>query len=109
MEILKAFINSWGIELGVLILLILSIYGVKVVIRYDKQGRLYSILLALCIEAEKYLGSGTGELKKQQVIAWFLQRHKYLSLFINVSVLSNIIDVIIENVNKYLKEKDIKL
>lgn len=60
------------------------------------------ILLGLVIEAEKYLGSKTGELKKQQVIAWMYQRHPLINMFISKDTLNYLIEQVLLQMKEQL-------
>lgn len=90
-----------AIVVGFIALLVLA---KKLIVKYDKGGKVKSIITALCIEAEKYLGSNTGKLKKQQVITWFKSRYPVLSLFVSDATLNSLIDNIVDGINEYLKE-----
>lgn len=60
------------------------------------------ILLGLVIEAEKYLGSKTGELKKQQVIDWMYQRHPIINMFISKDTLNYLIEQVLLQIKEQL-------
>ena len=49
-------------------------------------------LLLAVVEAEKALGSGTGQLKLRYVYDLFITRFKYLSLVISFEQFSNLVD-----------------
>ncbi len=59
----------------------------------DKQVEMVrNWLLYACIEAEKALGSGTGQIKLRYVYDLFLSKFKYLSLVISFSQFSLLVD-----------------
>lgn len=60
------------------------------------------ILMGLIIESEKYLGSKTGELKKQQVIAWMYQRHPLINMFISKDTLNYLIEQVLLQMKEQL-------
>ena len=71
----------------------------------EKRKALFAqIIFSLAVEAEKLYGSKTGQAKKQQVVAWFYERYKWLTLFIAEDVLSDKIDKIAEEMTTYFKE-----
>ena len=81
----------------------------------DKQIQMVKEwLLYTVIEAEKALGSGTGQLKLRYVYDLFLSKFKYLSLVISFSQFSNLVDEALEimrdmiannkQVEQYIKE-----
>lgn len=109
-SVIIAFLTSSWMDLIVIVLFVLLLIGVgKLLVRYDKGGKIKGILINLCIEAEKYLGSGTGKLKKQEVITWFRLRHPMLSLFVSTEVLDKLIDNVVAGINKYLSDNDVTL
>lgn len=59
----------------------------------DKQIQMVkNWLLLAVVEAEKALGSGTGQLKLRYVYDLFLSKFKYLSLIISFSQFSLLVD-----------------
>lgn len=71
----------------------------------EKRKALFAqIIFSLAVEAEKLYGSKTGQAKKQQVVAWFYERYKWLALFIAEDILSEKIDEIADEMTTYFKE-----
>jgi len=104
------FVITYRLDLIILIASLILIYAINVVlIKYDSNGKLRMILVCLCIEAEKYLGSSTGELKKQQVISWLFLRYPILGLFLSVNTISYLIDEAVEYINNYLTKNNATL
>lgn len=102
--IIETLSNYW-IDIAVLIGIVIALKVIgRILVRKDRKGRLNRILLGLIIEAEKYLGSKTGKLKKQQVILWFIERYKFLSIFVDEEILDKMIDNIVDYLNNYLQE-----
>jgi hypothetical protein len=63
----------------------------------DKQIQMVkNWLLLAVVEAEKALGSGTGQLKLRYVYDLFLSKFKYLSLVISFSQFSLLVDEALE-------------
>jgi hypothetical protein len=63
----------------------------------DKQIQMVkNWLLLAVVEAEKALGSGTGQLKLRYVYDLFITRFKYLSLVISFSQFSMLVDEALE-------------
>lgn len=71
----------------------------------EKRKELFAqIIFSLAVEAERLYGSKTGQAKKQQVVAWFYERYRWLAIFIAEDVLSDKIDKIAEEITTYFKE-----
>lgn len=104
------FFTTYWLDLVIVVGIILLLYIIKkLMIRYDKNNKVKNIIIQLCIEAEKYLGSKTGELKKRQVIVWFRTRYPFISAFISEQMLSGVIDNIVTYINNYLTENEASL
>lgn len=103
-------IVHYRVDIIVTLAVLLAVYLIRFyMIKYDKSGKVRKIVTALCVEAEKYLGSKTGQLKKEQVVTWFYIRYKFLGLFITKQTLSNLIDNVVESINDYLEENNTDL
>ena len=68
---------------------------------------LNSILMSLAVEAERLYGAKTGQLKKQQVIAWLYARYKWLTWLIAEESLSKLIDEVVARMNEWMKSNPI--
>lgn len=68
---------------------------------------LNSVLMSLAVEAERLYGAKTGQLKKQQVIAWLYERYKWLTWFVSEDVLSELIDEVVARMNEWMKSNPI--
>lgn len=68
---------------------------------------LNSVLMSLAVEAERLYGAKTGQLKKQQVIAWLYARYKWLTWLISEDTLSKLIDEVVEKMNAWMKSNPI--
>lgn len=56
------------------------------------------------VEAEKLLGTGTGQLKLRQVYDWFCEQFTFLSAIVPFQVFSAWVDVALETMDKWLSE-----
>ena len=65
------------------------------------------ILFALAVEAERLYGGNTGQVKKKQVIAWFYERYKWLSILIKKDDITVWIDLVVDDMNAWLKSNPI--
>jgi hypothetical protein len=69
----------------------------------DKQIQMVkNWLLLAVVEAEKALGSGTGQLKLRYVYDLFLSKFKYLSLVISFSQFSLLVDEALETMRNMI-------
>ena len=68
---------------------------------------LNSVLMSLAVEAERLYGAKTGQLKKQQVIAWLYARYKWLAWFVSEEKLSELIDEVVARMNEWMKSNPI--
>lgn len=69
-----------------------------------RKALMSQIIFSLAVEAESKYGSKTGQAKKQQVIAWFYERYKWLAIFIAEAELSEKIDDIAKSMTEYFKQ-----
>ena len=56
------------------------------------------------VEAEKELGSGTGQLKLRTVYDWFIEAFPVVSAFVPFSVFSAWVDVALDTMEELLKK-----
>lgn len=68
---------------------------------------LNSVLMSLAVEAERLYGAKTGQLKKQQVVAWLYARYKWLTWFVTEEMLSRLIDEVVEKMNAWMKSNPV--
>lgn len=59
-------------------------------------------LLYACIEAEKILGGGTGQIKLRYVYDLFISKFKYLSLVISFSQFSLLVDEVLDTMKNMI-------
>jgi len=65
------------------------------------------VLYALAVEAERLYKGKTGQVKKKQVVAWFYERYKWLSLFITEAELNEWIDDVVDSMNEWMQSNPI--
>jgi hypothetical protein len=88
----------------IIIMGVIGLIGIAIAALYyfmtlskDKQIQMVkNWLLLAVVEAEKALGSGTGQLKLRYVYDLFITRFKYLSLVISFSQFSSLVDEAVE-------------
>ena len=97
------------IVLGIIGVIIIAIFVVIMIKATPKQREeiVNKVLFSLATEAEKLYGAKTGQVKKAQVIAWFYERYKWLSIFISEEDLSNLVDNTATKLTEYLKSNPI--
>ena len=87
------------IVIGVIGLIGIAIAALYYFMTLSKDKQLQMVknwLLLAVVEAEKALGSGTGQLKLRYVYDLFITRFKYLSLVISFSQFSMLVDEALE-------------
>ncbi|NMB43735.1 MAG: hypothetical protein GX995_06355 [Clostridiales bacterium] len=95
------FLQGYWLDIVIVIGLILVIVLInRILVKYGKDRVVKNILKKLIIEAEEYLKTDTGKLKKEQVMAWFRTRYPLLSPLINDKNLDILIDKIVEALNE---------
>lgn len=73
---------------------------------WDKLRR---ILLTLIIEAEKYIGTSTGEQKKQLVIQWLRDRYPIIKFFVKADTISKLIEDVLRQLKESLAQNNANL
>lgn len=79
-------------------LLFVMAYAVYEFMNLSKERQIEVVkewLLYACIEAEKALGGGTGQIKLRYVYDLFISKFKYLSLVISFSQFSLLVDEVL--------------
>lgn len=87
------------IVMGVIGLIGIAIAALYYFMNLSKDKQIQMVknwLLLAVVEAEKALGSGTGQLKLRYVYDLFITRFKYLSLVISFSQFSMLVDEALE-------------
>ena len=86
--------------------LVILVYLGYLLAKHFGKKKVQVVLWDLIIRAEQYIGSGKGELKKQQVITWLMLKYPLLSKLVSVEQVSELIDMIVASINKYLKSRE---
>lgn len=68
----------------------------------NQKAKIMEWLKYAVIEAEKYLGGGTGQLKLRQVYDWFISQFPIVAAFVPFSVFSAWVDVALETMETWL-------
>lgn len=98
-------INNWYIFVGLIAIVALVVARIKGFIKLptDKQiERVKEWLKYAVTEAEKELGTGTGQAKLRLVFDMFIQRFPIFSKFITFQTFSDWVDIALEWLNKQL-------
>ena len=101
--------------LDISLIVLISIFAIVKIERWIKNylggdtGTAMKINYSHVIEAEKLLGSSTGQIKKEQVISWFYTRYPVISMFISETDLSRLIDIAVTSINRYLERSGANL
>ena len=101
--------------LDISLIVLIAIFAIVKIKRWIKNylggdtGKAMKIIYSLVIEAEKMLGSSTGQIKKEQVISWFYTRYPIISMFISETDLSRLIDIAVTSINRYLERSGANL
>ena len=75
----------------------------------NQKNKIIEWLKYAVVEAEKYLGGGTGQLKLRQVYDWFIEQFPVVAVFIPFSVFSAWVDEALETMDEWLdSNKNIK-
>ncbi|MEC1179211.1 hypothetical protein P9B03_12010 [Metasolibacillus meyeri] len=85
------------------LLLVFAIFKFPTSIKDKLYGKIVEWLIYACIEAEKYLGQGTGQVKLRYVYNLFIQRFSYLRYLISFETFSLLVDEALVTVKKLLE------
>lgn len=88
-----------ALVIGAIILVIIIAYLV-----INQKKNILEWLLKAVVEAEKELGSGTGQLKLRTVYDWFIEAFPVVSAFVPFSVFSAWVDVALDTMEELLKK-----
>lgn len=89
------------LNLGSILVVLLFIIGLLLFYKRGKKEFVRQVVLSLVVQAEKALGSGTGELKYAMVVE---NVYKVLPFILTLLISKNELDNIIESSVQYLKE-----
>lgn len=77
--------------------------GVIVYLAVNQKAKIIEWLKWAVVEAEKLLGSGTGQLKLRQVYDWFCEKFPFIAAILPFQVFSAWVDVALETMKKWLE------
>lgn len=105
--------NNWYIILVAVAAVAVIVYLVAKFLKYPRQEQLQKIkewLLFAVTEAERELGSGTGQLKLRYVYDKFVTKFPYLVQFIPFEMFSSLVDeVLIKFKDMFNNNRNIKM
>ena len=101
-------IIPWAI-LALIMIVVLTVFVVTLIKASPTKRKeiLNSVLMSLAVEAERLYGAKTGQLKKQQVIAWLYARYKWLAWCVSEEKLSELIDDVVARMNEWMKSNPV--
>ena len=105
LQVVEFVTNYWYVIVGLIAIVALIVARVKGFIKLptDKQiERVKEWLKYAVTEAEKELGTGTGQAKLRLVFDMFIQRFPIFSKFITFQTFSDWVDIALEWLNKQL-------
>ena len=95
-----------------IIALVIGAMALIIIIGYlvcNQKIKIIEWLKYAVVEAEKYLGSGTGQLKLRQVYDWFIEQFPVVAAFIPFRVFSAWVDEALDTMDEWLdSNKNIK-
>lgn len=99
------FIQNWYLILAAIAVVAVGGYCIYVFIKKPTSVQIQSVkewLLWAVTQAEKELGSGTGQLKLRYVYNMFIERFAYLSDIITFDMISALVDEALEEMKNLL-------
>ena len=82
---------------GCLALIVLTVY-----LMFNQKEKIIEWLKWAVAEAEKLLGSGTGQLKLRQVYDWFCTKFPVAAIFLPFKIFSTWVDIALETFDDWL-------
>ncbi len=88
----------------IIALVIGAILAVIIVIEIavNQKAKVIEWLKFAVVEAEKYLGGGTGQLKLRTVYDWFIEQFPIVAAIVPFKVFSAWVDVALDTMNEWL-------
>lgn len=105
MEVLKFLLDNWYVLIAGVAILVIAGVAIYTFIKWPRSQQLEKIrqwLLYAVIEAEKELGSGTGQIKLRYVYDMFLGKFPMFAQFISFEKFSGLVDDALEKMNSML-------
>lgn len=91
-------------EIIALIVGAVILIGIIIYLVCNQKAKIIEWLKWAVAEAEKLLGSGTGQLKLRQVYNWFCEQFSFISAIVPFKVFSAWVDVALQTLDKWLDE-----
>lgn len=93
-----------ALVMGAVILIGLVVYLIR-----NQKNKIIEWLKFAVVEAEKYLGEKTGQLKLRQVYDWYTEQFPIIAALLPFSVFSDWVDEALETMKSWIdSNKDIK-
>ena len=102
-------VGYWWLIIIAVAVIIVAINLIKVFLTMHKSQRIKKVkewLLYAVAEAEKTLGSGTGQMKLRYVYDKFLIKFPFIAALISFETFSKFVDEALEKFNKLLEENE---
>lgn len=99
-------IDNFALIIGIACVIAMVMVAVINFVKAGKEKQLATIkewLLLAVIEAEKELGSNTGQLKLRMVYSQFIDKFKYMSLLITFDEFSKLVDEALDKMRDMLE------
>lgn len=77
--------------------------GIIIYLVCNEQKKISNWLIWAVSEAEKILGSGTGQLKLHTVYAWFTEKFPFIAVILPFAVFSAWVDTALVTLRKWLE------
>lgn len=109
MAVLEYLLNNWYIWMAILCVTALVVIGIISFIRLPKSeqlGKIKEWLLWAVTNAEKELGSGTGELKLSMVYDMFIGRFPAFAKNFSFETFSLLVDEALETMRELLENNE---
>ncbi|MBR1524364.1 MAG: hypothetical protein IJ641_07905 [Lachnospiraceae bacterium] len=103
---MAALIDNWYLIIAAAAVIAIAGYAVYVFIKRPTSEQIKSIkewLIYATVEAEKALGSGTGQLKLRYVYNMFIDKFPQLSSIITFSMFSGLVDEALSDMKRLLE------
>ena len=99
-------INNWPVLLAIVAAVAVGGYAIYAFVKMPSSEQLKKVkewLLYAVTEAEKELGSGTGQIKLRYVYDMFIAKFPYLAKVISFEAFSNLVDEVLEDFRNMLQ------
>lgn len=106
---MELFTENWFLVVVLVAILSSTYYAIFYFLKKSKQDKLNKIkswALVAVIEAERILGSGTGEAKLSFVYTLFTEKFKWLSLVLPYSLFEKLVNESLSQMKEMLKHEE---